>query len=157
LAKLDPQRGFFSLAHHIDLHWLHQAYLRVRLDGAAGVDGQTAPDYTAHLGDNLRSLLERAKSGTYWAPPVRRVHIPKGTAGETRPIGIPTFEDKILQRAVVMVLEAVYEQDFRDCSYGFRPQRSAHQALDALWQQTRKMGGGWMVEVDIRRFLDHAC
>src|SRR5262249_25071712 len=82
-----------------------------------------------------------------------------GTAGETRPIGIPTFEDKILQRAVVMVLEAVYEQDFLDCSYGFRPGRSAHQALDALWQQTMKMGGGWIVEVDIRRFfdtLDHA-
>jgi group II intron reverse transcriptase/maturase len=159
LARLDPQMGFFSLAHHIDLHWLHQAYLRVRVDGAPGVDGQTAQDYTAHLGDNLRSLLERAKSGTYWAPPVRRAHIPKGTGDETRPIGLPTFEDKILQRAVVMVLEAVYEQDFLDCSYGFRPQRSAHQALDALWQQTMGMGGGWIVEVDIRRFfdtLDHA-
>jgi group II intron reverse transcriptase/maturase len=159
LARLDPQMGFFSLAHHLDLHWLHQAYLRVRVDGAPGVDGQTAQDYTAHLGDNLRSLLERAKSGTYWAPPVRRAHIPKGMPGETRPIGIPTFEDKILQRAVVMVLEAVYEQDFLDCSYGFRPGRSAHQALDALWQQTTKRGGGWIVEVDIRRFfdtLDHA-
>jgi len=159
LAKLDPQMGFFALAHHIDLHWLHQAYLGVRPDGAPGVDGQTAQGYAAHLGDNLRSLLERAKSGAYWAPPVRRAHIPKGTAGETRPIGIPTFEDKILQRAVVMVLEAVYEQDFLDCSYGFRPGRSAHQALDALWQQTMKMGGGWIVEVDIRRFfdtLDHA-
>jgi RNA-directed DNA polymerase len=159
LAKLDPQMGFFSLAHHIDLRWLYEAYLRVRPDGAPGVDGQTAQEYGAHLGDNLRSLLERAKSGTYWAPPVRRAHIPKGTAGETRPIGIPTFEDKILQRAVVMVLEAVYEQDFLDCSYGFRLGRSAHQALDALWQQTMKMGGGWIVEVDIRRFfdtLDHA-
>src|SRR5262245_3201137 len=154
LAKLDPQRGFFALAHHIDLHWLHQAYLGVRPDGAPGVDGQTAQGYAAHLGDNLRSLLERAKSGAYWAPPVRRAHIPKGTAGETRPSGIPTFEDKILQRAVVMVLEAVYEQDFLDCSYGFRPGRSAHQALDALWQQTMKMGGGWIVAVDIRKFFD---
>jgi RNA-directed DNA polymerase len=158
LARQDPQRGLFSLAHHIDLHWLHQAYLRVRADGATGVDGQTAQDYATHLGDNLRSLLERAKSGTYWAPPVRRAHLPKGD-GDTRPIGIPTFEDKVLQRAVVMALEPVYEQDFRDCSYGFRPGRSAHQALDALWQQTMGIGGGWIVEVDIRKFegtLDHA-
>jgi RNA-directed DNA polymerase len=159
LAKQDPHMGLFSLAHHIDLRWLYEAYLRVRKNGAVGVDGQTAADYAAHLGDNLRSLLERAKSGTYRAPPVRRVHIPKGTGDETRPIGIPTFEDKVLQRAVVMVLEAVYEQDFRDCSYGFRPGRSAHQALAALWQQTMKSGGGWIVEVDIRKFfdtLDHA-
>ena len=154
LAKQDPQMGFFSLAHHIDLRWLYEAFLRVRHDGASGVDGQTAQDYAAHLGDNLRSLLERAKSGTYRAPPVRRAHIPKGVGEETRPIGIPTLEDKILQRAVVMVLEAVYEQDFRDCSYGFRPGRSAHQALDALWQQTMTLGGGWIVEVDIRKFFD---
>jgi RNA-directed DNA polymerase len=159
LAKQDPQRGLFSLAHHIDLRWLYEAYLRVRKNGVTGVDGQTAADYSAHLGDNLRSLLERAKSGTYRAPPVLRAHIPKGMGDETRPIGIPTFEDKVLQRAVVMVLEAVYEQDFRDCSYGFRPGRSAHQALGTLWQQTMKTGGGWIVEVDIRKFfdtLDHA-
>jgi len=153
LAQQNPQMGFFALAHHINLRWLYTAYLRVRTDGVPGVDGQTIQDYSAHLGDNLRSLLERAKSGTYWAPPVRRAYIPKGD-GETRPIGIPTLEDKILQRAVVMVLEAVYEQDFRDCSYGFRPGRSAHQALDALWQQTMKMKGGWIVEVDIRKFFD---
>ena len=159
LAKQAPQMGFTSLAHHIDLDWLHEAYLRTRKDGAAGVDGQTAADYAANLEDNLQSLLDRAKSGTYRAPPVRRVHIPKGTGNETRPIGIPTFEDKVLQRAVVMVLEPIYEQDFLDCSYGFRPGRSAHQALEALWQQTMEMGGGWIVEVDIRKFfdtLDHA-
>lgn len=159
LAKQSPHMGFTSLAHHIDLRWLYEAYCRTRTDGATGVDGQTAADYAAHLGDNLRSLLERAKSGTYRAPPVRRVHIPKGSGPETRPIGIPTFEDKILQRAVVMVLEAVYEQDFLPCSFGFRSGRSAHQALDALWQQTMGMGGGWVVEVDIRKFfdtLDHA-
>ena len=86
---------------------------------------------------------------------MRRVHIPKaGSATETRPLGIPTFEDKVLQRAVVMVLEAIYEQDFKDCSYGFRPGRSAHQALESLWQQTMAMGGGWIVEVDIRKFFD---
>jgi RNA-directed DNA polymerase len=159
LAKQSPHMGFTSLAHHIDLRWLHEAYLRTRPDGAPGVDGRTIRDYTANLGDNLRSLLERAKSGTYHAPPVRRVHIPKGTGPETRPIGIPTFEDKVLQRAVVMVLEAVYEQDFRPCSYGFRPRRSAHQALDSLWRQTMGTRGCWVVEVDIRKFfdtLDHA-
>jgi group II intron reverse transcriptase/maturase len=159
LAKQSPHMGFTSLAHHIDLRWLHAAYLRTRPNGAPGVDGQTIRDYNVNLPGNLQSLLERAKSGTYQAPPVRRVHIPKGTGPETRPIGIPTFEDKVLQRAVVMVLEAVYEQDFRPCSYGFRPGRSAHQALDSLWRQTMGTRGGWVVEVDIRKFfdtLDHA-
>jgi RNA-directed DNA polymerase len=159
LAKQSPEMGFTSLAYHIDVRWLHEAFLRTRRDGAAGVDGQVGEDYVANLGENLQSLLDRAKSGTYRAPPVRRVHIPKGTDGDTRPIGIPTFEDKVLQRAVVMVLEAVYEQDFLDCSYGFRPRRSAHQALGAVWRQTMAMGGGWILEVDIRKFfdtLDHA-
>ncbi len=158
-AKRSPELGFTSLAHLIDLEWLYSAYLRTRPDGAVGVDGQTAADYEVNLLGNLESLLERAKSGTYQAPPVRRVHIPKGTGSETRPIGIPTFEDKVLQRAVVQVLETIYEQDFLDCSYGFRPRRSAHQALDSLWQQTMKMGGCWILEVDIRKFfdtLDHA-
>ena len=132
--------AFTTLAHHIDIDWLYEAYRRTRKDGAVGVDGQTAEDYAANLEDNLRSLLDRAKSGCYQAPPVRRVHIPKGDGRETRPIGIPTFEDKILQRAVAMVLEAVYEQDFLDCSYGFRPGRSAHQALDTLWQRTMEAG-----------------
>src|SRR5436305_7234074 len=159
LARQSPQAAFTTLAHHIDIDWLTEAFVRTRKDGAVGVDGQTAADYAVDLEGNLRSLLDRAKSGRYQAPPVRRVHIPKGTGSETRPIGIPTFEDKILQRAVAMVLEAVYEQDFLDCSYGFRPGRSAHQALATLWQQTMKSGGGWMVEVDIRKFfdtLDHA-
>jgi len=148
-----------TLAHHIDVEWLREAYRRTRKDAAAGVDGQTAEAYAANLEENLQSLLDRAKSGTYWAPPVRRVHIPKGRSGETRPIGIPTFEDKVLQRAVVMVLEAVYEQDFLDCSYGFRPGRSAHQALEAFRDQTMAIHGGWVLELDIQKFfdtLDHA-
>jgi RNA-directed DNA polymerase len=154
LARQAPQMSFTSLAHHIDLRLLYDAYQRTRKDGAVGVDGQTAEDYAANLMDNLQGLLDRAKSGTYQAPPVRRVHIPKGTGNETRPIGIPTFEDKVLQRAVVMVLESVYEQDFLDCSYGFRPGRSAHQALAALWKQTMDRSGCWILEVDIRRFFD---
>jgi group II intron reverse transcriptase/maturase len=118
------------------------------------VDGQTAEEFAANLEDNLRSLLDRAKSGTYRAPPVRRVHIPKGDGSQTRPIGIPAFEDKVLQRAVAMVLEAVYEQDFLDCSYGFRPGRSAHQALEVLQHEAVCMAGGWVLEIDIRKFFD---
>ena len=143
-----------SLSHHIDLNWLHEAYRRTRKNGAPGVDGQTAKEYEAELEENLQSLLDRAKSGErYKAPPVRRVYIPKGD-GSTRPLGIPTFEDKILQRAVVMAMEPVYEQDFLDCSYGFRPGRSAHQALEAGWKRLMDMGGGWVLEVDIRKFFD---
>jgi RNA-directed DNA polymerase len=159
LAKQAPEMAFTSLAHHIDVDWLREAYRRTRKDGAAGVDGQTAGEYAAKLEGNLQSLLDRAKSGDYYAPPVRRVHIPKGDGSETRPIGIPTFEDKILQRAIAMVLEAVYEQDFLDCSYGFRPGRSAHQALHSLQHELVVMAGGWVLEVDIRKFydsLDHA-
>jgi RNA-directed DNA polymerase len=155
LAKQMPGKVLTTLAHHIDIDWLHEAYRRVRKDGAAGIDGQTAEEYANDLENNLQSLLDRAKSGErYRAPPVRRVHIPKGSGSKTRPIGIPTFEDKVLQKAVAMVLEAVYEQDFLECSYGFRPGRGAHDALDALWKQTMAMGGGWVLEADIEQFFD---
>jgi RNA-directed DNA polymerase len=155
LARENPEMGFTSLAHLMDINWMYEALARTRQDGAVGVDGQTAQEYQENRLDNLRSLLERAKSGTYRAPPVRRVHIPKGgSKTETRPIGIPTLEDKVLQRAVAMLLELIYEQDFYDCSYGFRPGRGAHQALEALWQQTMDSRGGWVVEVDIRKFFD---
>lgn len=147
--------SFNTLAHHIDIEWLREAYRRTRKDGAVGVDGQTAEEYAAKLEENLRSLLDRAKSGDHYrAPPVRRVHIPKGDGSKTRPIGIPTFEDKVLQRAVAMVLEAVYEQDFYDCSYGFRPGRSAHDALRALREPLMEMNGGWVLEADIEKFFD---
>ena len=154
LARQAPGMVMTSLSHHIDMTWMREAYRRTRKDGAAGVDGQRAADYEANLEGNLQSLIDRAKSGTYRAPPVRRVHIPKGDGKETRPIGIPTLEDKVLQRAVTMVLEAVYEQDFSDCSYGFRPGRSAHMALDALWKSVMSMGGGWVLELDFRKFFD---
>jgi group II intron reverse transcriptase/maturase len=154
LAKQMQGVALHSLSHHIDIEWMREAYRRTRKDGAPGVDGQTAADYAANLEENLRTLLDRAKSGEHYrAPPVRRVHIPKGK-GSTRPIGIPTFEDKVLQRAVLMVLEPLYEQDFLDCSYGFRPGRSAHGALEAVWNQTMKMGGGWMLEIDFESFFD---
>lgn len=153
LAREAPDMGITSLSHHIDLDWLREAFRRTRKDGAPGIDGKTGADYEENLEANLQDLLDRAKSGRYRAPPVRRVHIPKDRGG-TRPIGIPTFEDKVLQRAVAMALEAVYEQDFLPCSYGFRPGRSQHQALQALWAQAMEMGGGWLVEVDIQSYFD---
>lgn len=154
LAREAPQRAFLSLAHHIDIELLREAYRRTRKDGAPGIDGQTAEEYEANLEGNLQSLLDRFKSGRYQAPPVLRVYIPKGNGSKTRPIGIPTFEDKVLQRAVALVLEAVYEQDFLDCSHGFRPGRSAHQALNSLWHELMILGGGWVYEVDIQSFFD---
>ncbi len=146
--------SFTSLAYLMDVAWLREAYRRTRRDGAVGVDGVTAVEYEKCLDENLQSLLDRAKSGSYRAPPVRRVHIPKGSGNETRPIGIPTLEDKVLQRAVVMLLEPIYEEDFHEGSYGFRPKRSAHQALEALWKCSMNVAGGWILEVDIRKFFD---
>jgi RNA-directed DNA polymerase len=154
MAKSMPGAPLCTLAHHIDIEWLREAYRRTRKDAAVGVDGQTAAEYEANLEANLNSLLDRAKSGDHYrAPPVRRVHIPKGNSGKTRPIGIPCFEDKVLQRAASMVLEAVYEQDFLDCSYGFRPGRSPHEALQAVWEHAMTMGGCWILEVDIEDFF----
>jgi group II intron reverse transcriptase/maturase len=159
LAREHPEWSFTSLAHYIDLEWLREAYRRTRKDAVPGIDGQTADEYAENLEENLRSLLERMKSGKYQAPPVKRAHILKGQGPETRPIGIPTFEDKVLQRAVVMVLEPIYEQDFKTCSYGFRPGRSQHEALRDLWSQMMGVGGGTVADGDIRKCfdtLDHA-
>lgn len=153
LSREHPAWQFHSVHHCIDVEWLREAYRRTRKDAAAGVDGQTAEAYGRDLEGNLAVLLERFRAGTYRAPPVRRVHIPKGD-GRTRPIGVPTFEDKVLQRAVAMVLEAIYEQDFFPCSFGFRPGRGAHGALQALWEGLMSYGGGWVLEVDIRSFFD---
>jgi RNA-directed DNA polymerase len=154
LAKQMPQKALTSLNHHLDLAWLREAYRRTRKDGAVGVDGQTAAQYEEDLEGNLRALLERAKSGVYRAPAVRRVYIPKGTGKETRPIGIPTLEDKVLQRAIVMLLEPLYETDFSPCSFGFRPRRSAHDALRNLCRQAMFGGVACILEVDIRKFFD---
>lgn len=153
LAREAPDMVFTTLAHHIDTELLKEAYRRTRKDGATGVDKQTAAEYAVNLEDNLQSLLSRFKTGAYKAPPVRRVLIPKGDGKKTRPIGVPTFEDKVLQRAISMVLEAVYEQDFLNCSYGFRPGRSPHQAVEALWKGLMDMKGGWVLEVDIKDFF----
>ncbi|MGH8056042.1 MAG: reverse transcriptase domain-containing protein, partial [Candidatus Entotheonellia bacterium] len=154
LAREAPERAFLSLAHYIDLEFLQEAFRRTRKDGATGVDGQTGKAYEERLEENLVSLLDRFKSGRYKAPPVRRTYVPKGDGRQQRPIGIPSFEDKVLQRAITMVLEAVYEQDFLPCSYGYRPGRSAHTALADLRQGLTAMGGGWVLELDITAFFD---
>jgi RNA-directed DNA polymerase len=153
LARTAPELAFTTLAHHMDLAWMHEAYRLTRKDGAVGVDGQDALAFAENLEDNLQTLLALALSGTYRAPPVRRVYIPK-SQGKSRPIGIPTFADKVLQRGVTLLLEPIYEQDFLDCSYGFRPGRSAHGALDALRSSAMGFAGGWLVEIDIQGFFD---
>jgi len=146
--------SFTTLAHHIDLEWMQRAYGLTRKNGAVGVDGVTAEMYEKGLREKLEDLLGRMKSGRYRAPPVRRVHIPKGDGKETRPIGIPTLEDKVAQRAIAMLLEAVYEQDFLDCSFGFRPRIGAQQALQRVRDVLMEMHGGWVLEIDIRKFFD---
>lgn len=154
LAREAPDMVMVTLAHHIDIELLKVAFDRTRKGGAVGVDGQTAEEYAENLEDNLGSLHERFKSGQYRAPPVRRAHIPKGDGSKTRPIGIPTFEDKVLQNAVAMVLEAVYEQDFLPCSRGFRKGFSTHRTLETLWKGVMTGDGGWVIDGDIEQFFD---
>jgi retron-type reverse transcriptase len=151
-AKAAPEMAFTNVAKLIDLEFLEEAYRRTRKDAAPGIDKQTAEEFAVNLHANLDSLHRRMKEGTYRAPPLRRIEIPKGN-GKTRPIGIPTFEDRVAQRAVAMILDAIYEQDFLDCSFGFRPGKSPHLALDTLQNATMRTGGGWIVEVDIRGFF----
>ena len=156
-AKERPRMRFTSLAHLVDEEFLKEAWQRVRKDGAVGVDRQSGQEYAANLEANLRGLYERLRSGRYKAPPVRRVWIPKD-GGKQRPIGIPTIEDKVVQRGVAMILEAVHEQDFLDCSYGFRPGRGAHAALQELQDTIVMRRVGWVLDADIEDFfgtLDH--
>jgi group II intron reverse transcriptase/maturase len=153
LARTKPGTALFLLHNVIDLEWMQGAYELTRKDGATGIDGVTATEYEANLEANLRDLLERIKSGRYKAPPVRRTYIPKAD-GSQRPLGIPTFEDKVAQRAIAMVLDAVYEQDFLPCSYGFRPGRSAHEALRVLFSAITWQRQHWVLDVDLRKYFD---
>jgi retron-type reverse transcriptase len=153
-ATRDKKQRFTALYHHIyDIERLRTAYLTTKKDAAAGVDGETWEHYGEALETNLQDLSQRLKRGAYRARPVRRVYIPKvGKPGELRPLGVPALEDKIVQRATVEVLNAIYEQDFLGFSYGFRPGRGPHQALDALAVGigTRKVS--WVLDADIRKF-----
>lgn len=142
-----------TLAHHIDMDLMREAYERTRKDGVPGVDGETAGVYERELERNLSNVIDRFKSGTYWAPPVKRAYIRKADGGQ-RALGIPTFEDKVLQGAVTMVLGAVYEQDFLPTSYGYRPNIGALHALRDLREELMEMGGGWVLEADIQSFFD---
>ena len=152
-AARDPERVFTTLAHLIDEDWLHEAYRHTSKSSAAGIDGVTAKMYAEYLDDNLRDLHERLRSGRYQAAPVERVWIEKDDGGQ-RPIGKPAFEDKIVQRAVAMLLEAIYEQDFHDCSYGFRPGRSPHAALHEVRERCMREGIGWIVDADVSGYFD---
>src|SRR6204780_4443290 len=153
-ASKDKKLRFTALLHHIyDLEALRKAYLRLKKEAAPGVDGETWRHYGEALEDNLQDLSHRLKRGAYRAKPVRRAYIDKND-GRKRPLGVPVLEDKIVQRATVEVLNAIYETDFLGFSYGFRPGRSQHQALDALYTGllTRKVN--WVLDLDIRRFFD---
>ena len=153
-ARKHPERVFTSLHHLIDIEWMIEAYRRTRKDGAAGIGGVTGADYEKDLEANLHDLLNRIKSGRYVAPPVRRHYIPKAD-GTKRPLGIPTFEDKVAQRAVLMLLEPVYETDFLPCSYGFRRGRSAHDALDALRKGIIEQRQRWVIDADVAKYFDN--
>ena len=152
LARSKRGVALSTLHHVIDVEWMKEAYRLTRKDGAPGIDGVMAEDYAQNLEANLSDLLERIKSGRYHAPPVRRAYIPKAD-GSLRPLGLPTFEDKVCQRAIVMVLELVYEQDFLSCSYGFRPGRSAHQALEDLRTGFMRHGLRWVIDSRHRKIF----
>ena len=152
-AKTEPEGRFHSLAHLLDVPALMRAYRRMRKDAAVGVDGVTKEQYGQDLERNLRDLHERLVSKRYRHQPIRRVHIPKDK-GKTRPIGISAFEDKLVQDAVREVLEAICEQDFMACSFGFRPRRGAHDAIRALDQIAHRGKVSWILEADVVSFFD---
>ncbi len=152
-AAHDADRVLTTLAHLIDEDFLREAYRHTSKSSAAGIDGVTAQQYAERLDENLRDLHERLRSGGYQAPPVARVWREKDDGGQ-RPIGKPTFEDKIVQRAVAMLLEAIYEQDFQDSSYGFRRGRSPHEALHELRERCMTEGIGWIVDADVSGYFD---
>ena len=154
-ARQHPARPFLTLAHLIAVELLRDAYHQTRRDGAPGVDGVTAEEYAADLEANLTDLHARLRSGRYYAPPVKRAYVPKED-GSQRPMGMPAFEDKVVQRAVAMLLGAIYEQDFHECSYGFREGRSPHQALHELRERCMHEHMGWIIDADVSACFDHA-
>jgi group II intron reverse transcriptase/maturase len=153
-AQKDRQQRFTALLHHVyDKDRLRQAYFALKRDAAPGVDGETWQHYGERLEENLQDLAGRLARGAYRARPVRRAFIPKAD-GRQRPLGVPALEDKIVQRAVVEVLNALYEVDFLGFSYGFRPGRSPHYALDALATGIHRRKVNWVLDADIRSFFD---
>ena len=153
-AVNEPDKVFTSLMYLVDVDFLKEAYQNIRKDAAPGLDGITARQYGENLEENLQNLFERMRTGRYRAPAVKRIWLEKED-GRKRPIGIPEIEDKIVQRAVSMLLGAVYEQDFYDFSYGFRPGHSPHQALKEIWKQCMGMNIGWIIDADVSGFFDN--
>jgi RNA-directed DNA polymerase len=153
LAKEDPKRQFSSIAHLITGEKLYEAFRSLRKNASAGIDGVTYQQYETNAEENIRQLHQRLKEGKYRAQPLRRVYIPKED-GKQRPISIPALEDKIVQKAAVDLLNAIYEQDFLDCSYGFRPGRGQHQALEEVGRIICTRPIGWILEIDIRSYFD---
>lgn len=153
-AKKDRKAIFTSLAHIITLEFLKETWKMMNRKGASGVDGETTKKFESQLDVRVQDIWTRMRGNRYKVPPVRQVDIPKGN-GKTRPLGIPTVEDRLVQRTVARILEAIYEQDFLDCSYGFRPGRSPHQALKALrgYIVTKKVKH--IFEADIRGYFNH--
>ena len=147
-AIAHPDRVFTTLIHRMDVDFLREAYHRLRKDGAAGLSGVTAKDYGKNLEANLIDLHDRLRGKRYVAPPIKRVWIEK-EGGKKRPIGISEFEDKIVQKAVSMLVGAVYEQDFQPFSYGFREEHNAHQALAEIREQCMRHGIRWIYDADI--------
>jgi RNA-directed DNA polymerase len=152
-AKRDPNGAILSLASLIDEPALERAYNRIRKNAAVGVDGVSKEQYGQNLGENLRELHERIRAKRYRHQAIRRVHIPK-ERGKTRPIGVSTIEDKVVQNALREVLEVIYEPVFHDSSYGFRPRRGAHDALRSLNRMIFEREVNWIIEADIQSYFD---
>ena len=153
-ASRDRRLRFTSLWHHVyEIDRLREAFFSLKRDAAPGVDGRTWRAYREELEENLVDLSERLRRGAYRAKPVRRTYIPKSD-GRRRPLGVTVLEDKIVQRAVVAVLNEVYELEFLGFSYGFRPERNQHQALDALYVGIMTKKVSWVLDADIRAFFD---
>lgn len=153
LAKEDPKRQFFSIAHLITVEKMYEVFRSLRKEASAGIDGVTYEQYEINAEENIRQLHQRLKEGKYQVQPLRRVYIPKED-GKQRPISIPALEDKLVQKVVVDLLNAIYEQDFLGCSYGFRPGRGQHQALDEVGRVICTRPMGWVLEIDIRSYFD---
>jgi len=155
-AKSNPKLRFTSLAHLLTPEFLTETWKQMNRRGASGVDGETTKEFERDLDTRVQELCERLKRGAYRAPPVRRVEIPKGPGKVgTRPLGIPTVEDRLLQRAVARILEAVFEADFLECSYGFRSGCNPHGALRALRGIIVTKKVGHLFEADIRGYFNH--
>jgi RNA-directed DNA polymerase len=154
LAKEDGKRQFFSIAHLITEERLYAAFRNLRKQASAGVDGVTYEQYGTNAEENIRQLHRRLVEGTYRSQPLRRVYVPKEDKGKMRPISIPALEDKLVQKVVVELMNAIYEQDFLPCSYGFRPGRGQQQALDEVRRVICTRSTEWVLELDIVGYLD---